>query len=174
MLLALLAKARIPVPKLSVKSFGERALVGAVETGELGAGMLADPYATRLIEEGKAVALADFRRRGEMERWFDTPGVHAALFVRKDTWLSATERKPLCRSRLRAMARIQSATPQELRAALPAPVVAVPADDVSVRFLGARDIYLDDGRVTPEMLKAGIALIESRGSIPARVKTPGN
>src|SRR5262245_59375308 len=57
MLLALLAKARVPVPKLSVRSFGERALVGAVETGEVGAGMLADPYAIRLIEEGKAVAL---------------------------------------------------------------------------------------------------------------------
>jgi NitT/TauT family transport system substrate-binding protein len=174
MLLALLARGRVQVPKLTVKSFGERALAGAVEAGEVAAGMLPDPYATRLIAEGKAVALADFRKRGELERWFGAPGVHSGLFVPRDTWLGAAELKPLCRALLRAMARIQTATPEDLRATLPASVVGFPPDDFTVRLQGARGIFLEDGLVTPEMLKASIALIETRGSIPARVKMPGN
>ncbi|HXJ82902.1 MAG TPA: ABC transporter substrate-binding protein [Candidatus Methylomirabilis sp.] len=174
MLLALLARARVPIPKVTVRSFGERALVGAVEAGEVTVGILPDPYATRLIAEGKAVALADFRKRGEMERWFDSHGVHSGLFVPKDTWLGAAELKPLCRALLRAVERVRTATPEELQATLPASVVGFPPEDFAVRLLGARGIFLEDGRVTPEMLKASIALIESRGSIPVRVKMPGN
>ncbi len=174
MLLALLVKARIPVPRVTVKSFGERALAGAVESGEVAAGMLPDPYATRLIEQGKAVALVDLRKRGERERWFGEPGVHSALFVPADTRLGAAELKPLCRALLRAMARIQTAAPDDLRARLPASTVGFPPEDFTARLVGARETFLKDGRVTPEMLKASIALIRSRGPIPARVKMPGN
>jgi ABC-type nitrate/sulfonate/bicarbonate transport system substrate-binding protein len=174
MLLALLAKARIPVPKVTVKSFGERGLAGAVESGDVAAGMLPDPYATRLIEQGKAVALVDLRKRGDRERWLEEPGVHSALFVPADTRLGAAELTPLCRALLKAMARIQAATPDDLRAKLPTSTVGFPAEDFDARLLGARETFLKDGWVTPEMLKSSIALIRSRGPIPARVKVPGN
>ena len=55
MLLALLARAGIRIPRVTVKSYGERGLAGALESGQVAAGMLGDPYATRLIEDGKAV-----------------------------------------------------------------------------------------------------------------------
>jgi hypothetical protein len=174
MLLALLTKARIPVPKVTVKSFGERGLAGAIESGEVAAGMLSDPYATRLIEEGKAVALVDLRQRGERERWLEEPTVHSALFVPADTRLGAAELKPLCRALLRALARIQSAMPEDLRTQLPASTVGFPLEDFTARLLGARDTFLKDGWVTPEMLKASIALVRSRGPIPTKVKMPGN
>ena len=174
MFLALLARAGIPVPKVTVKSFGERALAGAVESGELTAGMLPDPYVTRLIEQGRAVTLADLRKRGERERWLGEPGVYSALFVPADTRLSTAELKPLCRALLKAMARIQTATPDELKDRLPASTVGFPPEDFTARLLGARETFLRDGRVTPEMLKASIALIRSRGPIPTRVKIPGN
>ena len=174
MLLALLAKARIRMPQVTVKSFGERGLAGAVASGDVAAGMLPDPYATRLIEEGKAVALVDLRKRGERERWLEEPGVHSALFVPTGTRLGAAELKPLCRALLKALARIQAATPDDLRAKLPASTVGFPPEDFTARLVGARDTFLKDGRVTPEMLKASIALIRSRGPIPAKVKMPGN
>jgi hypothetical protein len=174
MLLALLAKARIPVPSVTVKSFGERGLAGAVESGEVAAGMLPDPYATRLIEEGKAVALVDLRKRPEGERWFEGPVVHSALFVPGDTGLGDAELNPLCRALLRAMARVQTGTPDDLRARLPASTVGFPPEDFATRLLGARGVFLKDGWVTPEMLAASIALIRSRGAIPAKVKMPGN
>ena len=130
-----------------------------------------------LAREGsarKAWVLYDFRKRGEMERWFDAHGVHSALFIPKDTWLGAAELRPLCRALLKALERVRTATPEELQATLPASVVGFPTQDFSVRLLGARGIFLEDGRVTPEMLKTSIALIESRGSIPAKVKMPSN
>jgi ABC-type nitrate/sulfonate/bicarbonate transport system substrate-binding protein len=174
MLLALLTKARVPVPKVTVKSFGERGLAGAIESGDVAAGMLSDPYATRLIEEGKAVALVDLRQRGVRERWFEEPIVHSALFVPAETRLGAAELTPLCRALVKALARIQTTTPDELRAQLPASTVGFPLEDFTARLLGARDTFLKHGWVTPEMLKASIALVRSRGPIPTRVKMPGN
>ena len=171
MLLALLARAGIRITRVTVKSYGERGLAGALESGEVAAGMLGDPYATRLIEDGKAVALVDLRKRGEAERWLGEPGVHAALFARADATLGPAALKPLARALLRALARIQTATPDELRAGLPAATVGFP-EDFSARVLGARQIFLRDGWVTPEMLKASIALVRSRGPIPAKVKLP--
>jgi len=171
MLLSLLARAGIRIPRVTVKSYGERGLAGALESGEVAAGMLGDPYATRLIEDGKAVALVDLRQRGEAERWLGEPGVHSALFARADATLGPAELKPLARALLRALTRIQTATPDELRAGLPAATVGFP-EDFSARFLGARQIFLRDGWVTPAMLKASIAFVRSRGPIPAKVKVP--
>ncbi len=171
MLLALLARAGIRIPRVTVKSYGERGLAGALESGEVAAGILGDPYATRLIEDGKAVALVDLRQRGEPERWLGEPGVYSALFARADTRLGPAELKPLARALLRALARIQTATPDELRAGLPAATVGFP-EDFSARLLGARQIFLRDGWVTPEMLKTSIAYVRSRGPIPAKVKMP--
>ena len=65
MLLSLLTKARVPIPKITVKSFGERGLAGALESAEVAAAMIADPYATRLLDSGKAVALVDLRKRSD-------------------------------------------------------------------------------------------------------------
>jgi ABC-type nitrate/sulfonate/bicarbonate transport system substrate-binding protein len=174
MLLALLARAHVPVPKLTVKSFGARALAGAIESGEVTAGMLPDPYATQLIEAGKAVALVDLRQRGERERWLESPGFYSALFVRAETRLGGAELTPLCRALLRALARIQTATPDDLRARLPASTVGFPPEDFTIRLLGARTTFLHDGWVTGDMLKASIAVVRSRGPIPDKVKMPGN
>jgi hypothetical protein len=166
MVLALLARARVPVPRVTVKSFGERALAGAIASGEVSAGMLPDPYATQLIEEGHAVALVDLRQPGERERWLAAPGVYSALFVRADTGLGAAELMPLCRALLRAVARI--------RTRLPASTVGFPATDFTTRLVGARGTFLLDGWVTRDMIEAGVALARSRGPIPAKVKMPGN
>jgi hypothetical protein len=174
MLLALLARARVPVPRVTVKSFGERSLAGAIESGEISAGMLPDPYATHLIEEGKAVALVDLRQRGARERWLGSPGVHSALFVRAESQLGSAELTPLCRALLRALARIETAAPEDLQTKLPASIVGFPPEDFAVRLLGARGTYLHDGRVTGAMLESSLAVVRSRGPIPAKVKVPGN
>ncbi len=171
MLLCLLQKAGVRIPGVIVKSYGERALAGALQSGEVAAGMLGDPYATRLIEDGKAVPLVDLRKRGEAERWLGEPLVYSALVARADTKLGPAELKPLARALLRALARIQSAQPDDLRARLSRASVGFP-EDFSARVLGARQIFLQDGRVTPEMLGASIALVRGRGPIPAKVKVP--
>jgi NitT/TauT family transport system substrate-binding protein len=172
MLLALLTKAGIRVPQVTVKSYGERGLAGAIESAEVTAGMIGDPYATALVEEGKAVALVDLRHRDASKRWLGERGVYSALFARADARLGATELKSLARALLRAVALMQTASPEDLRAKLPAAAVGFPPQDFAMRVLGARETFLTDGEVTPEMLKASIALVRSRGPIPAKVKMP--
>ena len=174
MLLALLARAQVPVPRVTVKSFGDRGLAGAIASGEISAGMLPDPYASRLIEEGKAVALVDLRQPGDRERWLGPPGVYSAVFVQAETGLGAADLVPLSRALLRALARIRTATPDDLRAKLPASTVGFPPEDFDTRLLGARATFLHDGLVTQDMLKASIARVRSRGPIPSKVKVPGN
>jgi len=170
-LISLLARAGIKIPQVTIESYGERGLVGALESGRVAAVVLGDPYATRLVEAGKASLLIDLRKRGEIARLLGEPVVHAAIFVRADTALGPAELKSLVRALLRAMARVEEASPEEIQARLPAPAIGFP-EDFRARLLGAREIFLRDGRVTAQMLSASIALVRSRSPIPAKVKLP--
>ena len=170
-LISLLARAGIKIPQVTVQSYGELGLAGALESGKVAAGVLGDPYATRLVEAGKAGPLVDLRKRGEAARWLGELAVHAAIFARADTALGPAEIKPLVRALLRATSRVENATPEEMRARFPAATVGFP-EDFRARLYGAREIFLRDGRVSAEMLDASVALVRNRSSIPARVKLP--
>ncbi len=172
-LFTLLARAGVGVHQVTIQSFGDRPLVGAVESGRVAAAMLDDPWASRLIAEGKAVALADLRERGEAARWLGEPTVHAAIFARADSKLGAAELTPFCRALLRALARIREAGADQLAAKLP-PAVVGPPDEFAARLAGARNSFLPDGRVTADMLAAGIAQIRLRTVLPDKLKIPRN
>jgi len=172
-LLSLLDVAGIAVPRVTVKSYGERGLAGAIAAGEVAAGIIGDPAATRLVEEGRAVALVDFRKRDADTSWLGAPTVAAAIFARPDTTLGPAQLLPLCRALLRALARLETATPEELRTALPPEATGFP-EDFAARLLGARGIYLRDGWVSPDMLRASVALVRDRSAIPAKVSIPRN
>jgi NitT/TauT family transport system substrate-binding protein len=171
MLRAILANAGLRPSQLKLKSYGDRGLAGALDSGSVAAGMLGDPYATRLIEEGKAVALVDLRQREGRERWIGEPGVYSALFARADAQLAPAELKSLARALLRAVSRIEAATPEELRASLPTPAVGG-QDDWRARLEGARQIFVKNGLVTPQVLGASIRMVREHGPIPTRVKMP--
>jgi NitT/TauT family transport system substrate-binding protein len=172
-LLSLLDVAGIAVPRLTVKSYGERGLAGAIAAGEVAAGIIGDPAATQLVEEGRAVVLVDLRKRDAGAGWLGAPTVDAAIFARPDTTLGPAQLRPLCRALLRALARLETATPEELRATLPADATGFP-EGFAARLLGARGIYLRDGWVSPDMLRASVALVRNRSAIPAKVSVPRN
>lgn len=171
LLLSLLQKNDIRVHRVSIRSYGERGVAGAVDKGEVAAGLVADPWATRLIEDGRAVALADFRKRGESARWLGSPTVHAGLFVRADTGFGPPASGKLFRALLKAMADLRSTRPEELAADLSPQEVGFPAD-FSLRVRGAREIFLVKGSVSPEMLEGSVALSRARSAFPAAVRLP--
>lgn len=171
MLFALLARAGVGVHQGSVQSFGDRPLVGAVESGAVSAAVLGDPWASRLIADGTATALADLRTRRAAEQWLGSATVHAAMFVRADSKLVPADLTRLSRALLRAETRIREASPGELAAKLPEAVVGN-AEDFALRLDGARDSFLPDGRVTADMLAASIALARDRIVLPAKVRLP--
>jgi ABC-type nitrate/sulfonate/bicarbonate transport system substrate-binding protein len=170
-LFSLLDRARLRRNQVSVVSYGERGLAGAIESGAVAAAIMGDPWATRLAEEGKAVVLADLRRRDEAARWLGKPTVHAGLFARADTTLGRAELVPLARALLRAQALVRTAPAEELERKLPAAVVVSP-EDFAVRLRGARESFLPDGRVSAERLGASVALARDRSPIPGKVNIP--
>jgi NitT/TauT family transport system substrate-binding protein len=170
-LFALLEQERIEVHRVAIQSFGERGLVGALESGAVAAAAIPDPWATRLLDEGRAAALVDLRNASQAAQRLGGPTVHAAVFVSADTRLGQAELSPLVRALLRGVARTRAATPAELAAKLPAAVVGSP-EDFALRVRGARDSYLATGRVDADVLKQSIGLVRSRVVIPAKVTIP--
>ena len=170
-LLGALAQARVAAHKVSIQSLGDRGVVGAIEADTVAAGIVEDPWATRLVQAGQAAILADFRRPSDAARWLGEPTVHAGLFVRSETRLRAAELVPLSRALLRALKRIAAAEPGELEARLPAAVVGAP-EDFALRLAGARGGYLPDGWVTADMLGASLALARIRSPFAAKVNLP--
>jgi NitT/TauT family transport system substrate-binding protein len=171
LLFALLDRYQIKPTQLSLLSLGERGLVAALEAGDVHAGLLPDPWASRLVEDGKATILADFRRRDEAARWLGGPTVHAALFVRGDRPPKASDLAALARALLRAVKRIETAPSDELLSRLPARVVGL-KDDFVARLDGAREIYLPGGWVRYETLQLSVAQIRSRAPFPKGVTIP--
>ncbi|MBI2153743.1 MAG: ABC transporter substrate-binding protein [Candidatus Rokubacteria bacterium] len=171
LLFALLERHQIKPTQLSLLSLGERGLAAALEAGEVHAGLLPDPWASRLVEEGKATVLADFRRRDEAARWLGGPTVHAALFVRADRQPKASDLTALARALLRAARRVETAPSEELLTRLPTRVVGLKEDFVA-RLEGAREIYLPGGWVRYETLQLSVAQIRNRAPFPKGVTVP--
>jgi NitT/TauT family transport system substrate-binding protein len=170
-LVSLLERADVRVHQVSIQSFGDRGVAGAVESGAVVAAVVDDPWATRLLEEGKAVALVDLRRRAEAARWLGGSTVHAAVFARADSRLGGAELVPLSRALLRGLTRVRDGRAEDLAARLPAAVVGAP-DDFALRLAGARESFLPDGLVSADALAASLALVRARVAIPARVDIP--
>ncbi len=167
-LLGLLERVDLRVPQVGLVSYGERGLGVALAAGDVGVGLIGDPLASRLLEDGTVTALADFRDPRGIERAFGRPTVHAAIFEAGGRRLGSAVVEALCRAMLRAVLRVETAAADELAQHLPHSVVGLP-DDFAVRLRGARRIYLDNGRVEPGALDATIAMV--RAHVPLR-RTP--
>ena len=80
-LAGMLAAAGLSMDRVTAVSLGERPLARALAAGEVAAAVIADPWASRLVQDGQAAVLADLRQPGGAERWLGRRGVHAAVFV---------------------------------------------------------------------------------------------
>ena len=170
-LVALLSRFGIRLNQVNAVSLGERGLVSALERGEIHAGLIGEPWATRLVEEGKAGILADFRRLGEAAGALGGPTVHAAIFARGDTLPGADQLVPLARALVNALHRVETASTEELAGRLPSRVVGLP-DDFRIRHRAARGIALPRGWVTSEALERSIELLSIRSPLPRSITLP--
>jgi len=168
---ALLVQAGVKPQRVALSSHGDRGVAGALTAGSVAAGVVGEPWITRLIQDQQAVLLVDMRKADEAARWLGGPTVHAALFVRGDSRLGAQELAPLLRALLRATARLRSATPDELGARLPA-AVAGDREDFGPRAMAAQGIALPDGRVTPDALQRAVDMARERAGLPSVLRLP--
>jgi NitT/TauT family transport system substrate-binding protein len=155
----LLARSGMTLAQVWVVSHGNRGLVSAVETGDVHAGLVPEPFASRLLADGRARLLVDLR----------TPAaVTQALADRRprDRDLAA-----FARAVLAAEQQLATAPPAELAAKL-GKRVAGSGDDFAERLESTRAIYLDGGLVTAEQVKQTMALIRAHQPLPATSRVP--
>jgi ABC-type nitrate/sulfonate/bicarbonate transport system substrate-binding protein len=167
----LLARAGVAVHHLKILSLGERGVMRALEGGEVAAGVLGEPYVSRLVEGGRAVIAVDLRTAKDAAAVLGGPTVGAALFAKAGAEPPAATIRALRAALQAAVARTISAEPAALQATLPSSVIGSPAD-FALRLRGARDLFLADGRVTEETLDRSLDLIRARAPLPAKVKLP--
>jgi NitT/TauT family transport system substrate-binding protein len=167
----LLARAEVPMHRVKVQSLGERGAVRALESGEVGAAVLAEPHVSRLLEAGQATVVVDLRTVAAAAAALGGPTVSAALFLRGGTELPPEAVRALRAALQAAVARLSSTAPGELQRTLPPAVIGSPAD-FAARLRSAGALYLPDGRVTAEALERSLDLVQARAPLPARVDLP--
>src|SRR5712691_2828174 len=138
MLATILTRAGVKIHQVPLRTFSNRGLAAALAQGEVAAGVMADPWVTRLVEDRTAFVLADLRSRSDAARWLGAETVHAAVFVRAGGKRDDEQLEALARALLRAVARVTEASAESLASVLPASVtgprgVGDQASDFSLR-----------------------------------------
>ena len=167
----LLARAGVPPSRVTLRSLGERGAARALESGEAAAAVLAEPYVSRLVAEGKAKVAIDLRTAAAAAAALGGPTVNAALFARAGAVPEAATLRALSAALRAAVARVTGSEPTALAAGLPAAVIGSPAD-FAARLQGAPDLFLAGGRVSVEALEHSLALVRARAPLPTQVKVP--
>ncbi|HTI55442.1 MAG TPA: ABC transporter substrate-binding protein [Verrucomicrobiae bacterium] len=167
----LLARAGVPVSRVTLRSLGERGAARALESGEVAAAVLAEPYVSRLVGDGKAAVAIDLRTAAGAAAALGGPTVNAALFARAGAGPDAATLRALGAALQAALARVTGSEPDALATALPPAVVGSPAD-FATRLRSARDLFLPGGRVSVETLAHSLALVRARAPLPIQVKVP--
>jgi len=167
----LLARAGLTLAQIWVVSHGSRGLVAAVESGDVHAGLVQEPFASRLVADGRARVLVDLRSPAAVAQALGTPTVNAAVFVRADRRPRDRDLAAFARAVLAAEERLATAPPEELAAKLGKGVVGT-ADDFAARVEATRAMYLAGGLVSAEQVKQTIALIRAHQPLPATSRVP--
>jgi ABC-type nitrate/sulfonate/bicarbonate transport system substrate-binding protein len=170
---AILARARLDARRIRLESVGESELVRVIEAGEAAAGFVPEPFATQLLTGGRATLLADLRTPRAAAETLGTRTVDAAVFARTDRMPRSTALAAFTRALLAAEGRITATDAGVLGAGLPAAITARP-DEFSARVAASRQLYLPDGTVSVDQVRASLALFKARQPLPAatRLATP--
>lgn len=168
---ALLSRSGIRLDQVNQLSLGERGLLSALDRGEVHAGLVGEPWASRLVDEGKVGVLADFRRLSEAARALGAPTLHAALFVRADIPPGEERIVALVRGLLKGQKQLETAPAEELAGRLPARVVSL-REDFRLRLAAARGVALPGGWISSEALQASVNFLRTRAPLPQSVRLP--
>jgi len=168
---AILARARLDLRTVEIQSVGERDLLHGIETGKVAAGLVAEPFASRLLAEGRAALLADLRTPRAAAEALGEWTVDAAVFARADRLPNPEALAAFTRAVVAAEQRIAAGDAAALGARLP-PAISARPEEFAARLAAARDFSLPDGAVSVEQVRASLALIRARMPLPALATFP--
>jgi NitT/TauT family transport system substrate-binding protein len=170
-LMALLARSRLSIAQVETVSLGERGLVTAIENGDVQAGIVAEPAASRLIADGRAVMLADLRTPAAVERALARSTLNAGLFVRADRRPAERDLEAITRALLEAERLIATADAETVASTLPRAVTGSP-EEFARRLDAARGLYLPDGAVTTPQVRESIAVVRAHMPFSPGLRIP--
>jgi NitT/TauT family transport system substrate-binding protein len=170
-LMTLLARARLKATDVDLVSLGSRGLASAIENGDVQAGLVPEPLASQLLDEGRAALLTDLRGPAAVRRALGVVTVNAAVFVRIDRRPPDPVLTAFARALLSARRRLGTASARILSEKLPASVVGAP-EEFAHRLETARTLYLIDAVIGPGQVQRTIELIRARLPMPAAVRIP--
>lgn len=165
----LLARAGLSVAQVWIVSHGGRGLVHALDVGDIHAGLVPEPYASRMLADGQARLLADLRTPAAVAA-LGPMTVNAAVFVRADRRPRDRDLASFARALLAAERRIAAGNAAGLAARLSRRVA--PADEFDDRLASARALYLANGVVTVGQLQETIALSRAHQPLPVTARVP--
>ncbi|HEV8617310.1 MAG TPA: ABC transporter substrate-binding protein [Methylomirabilota bacterium] len=166
----LLARSGLSVAQVWIISHGGRGLLHAMETGDVHAGLVHEPYASRLLADGQTRLLADLRSPAAVAA-LGPLTLNAAVFARSDRRPRDRDLTAFARAVLAAERRIAAADPRELATRLPRRIVA-PPEDFADRVAALRTLYLPDGVVTAAQVQETIALSRGHHPLPVTARVP--
>jgi NitT/TauT family transport system substrate-binding protein len=167
----LLARAGLNVAQMSITSLGSRGLVGALESGEVHAGLVTEPAASRLLKDGRVRVLVDLRSPDRVAQALGALTVNAAVFTRADGRVSDRDLDGFLRALLAAERRIAESDAADLSARL-SPRLARSRGDFEERLETARAVYLTNGLVSAEQLQETIAMIRGHLALSPTLRVP--
>jgi NitT/TauT family transport system substrate-binding protein len=162
----LLARRGVSVAQVHVLSLGGRGLLAAIDSGEIHAALVPEPLASRLLADGRAKLLADFRAPAAVADALGKATVNAAVFVRADRRPKDADLAAFARALLAAEERIRKAGAEALAARLPKRVVGT-QDEFEIRLETARAACLADGLVGAEEVQQTLAVVRAHTPLPA-------
>lgn len=167
----LLGRAGLSVAQVSIVSHGARGLGAAMESGDVHAGLVAEPLASRLLSSGSAGLLADLRTPAGVKRALGKVTVNAAVFARSDRMPGDADLAAVARALLAAERRLGVETADGLAARLGQRVTG-PRQDFETRRIALRGIYLPDGLVGVDQVRETVALVRAHLPLPATMPVP--
>lgn len=170
-LMALLARARLSITQVETVSLGERGLAIAVETGDVQAGIVAEPAASRLITASHAVVLSDLRTPAAVEHALGIATINAGVFMRVDRRPPDRDLAALVRALIEAERFIATTGAEALAAKLPRAVVGV-GEEFERRLETARTLYLPEGTVTVPQIRESIAIARAHMPFSTGLRIP--
>lgn len=167
-LASLLSKSGVNPDNVNIINAGSATFPPALENGQIAGGIALEPFASFLVEQGKAFILADLNTLKDTERFFGGPYNQAGVMTRQDM----IERRPdlvqkIVTIHVRALKWIQAHTPQEIADALPIEVVGTDKVRYVKTLEKLREFYSHDGIVKPQGVENVYNSMIASGSLPS-------
>src|SRR2546427_526796 len=112
--------------RVDLVSLGTRGLVTGLETGDVQAGLVAEPNVSRLVNDNGAVVLADLRSPEAVARTLGSPTVNAGVFGRSDRMPRDADLAAFGRAVLAAERLIADTSAEDLAGRWPARPIRAP------------------------------------------------